>query len=277
MRTRICVIGGALGAFHLGLDGFRSDSRGRPLEWPPSWCAPRSARAHHDVFRARGWLEPLPTAHGLVAHPLVILRQLSTDVEQLKHQRDNITSHERLELAIEHLLRMKMISLPQLHAITGPGSRPIRHIMNLRGTEPPTESYAETRAVQLCRRLGYSTVRQLVVQVDNRDDYRIDLEIPFQKFLKRPHLFLNGFGLGIEVDSAEFHQHQFERDHQRQSDYNALKLDWISLTPRQIEHQQGLVRGSIEGGIVRAGRSLVTAQRVVPMSPKRQRLVTKSA
>jgi hypothetical protein len=190
----------------------------------------------------------------LVAHPALVIRSLFLQLDQLGD--DRISAIERIELAIECALRRELVTLEQLRALCGRGwpSSALAELLDQRGGEPPTESFAETRAVQLLRRHGYIVYRQLPVLIDGRKDYRIDLVIAFELTEQRPRYFSAEVGVGIEVDSQQWHEGKFERDRQRQCDYDTLGLHWVSITARMIERQQPLMLAAIDGAFRRSGR-----------------------
>lgn len=127
----------------------------------------------------------------------------------------------------------------------------IRELLILRGDEPPTESYAETTAVLVFRYLGYEVWRQVPILGLGGERHRIDFVIAFRKRARRPLLLGPGIGLGVEVDSREFHEGAFDRDHARQSVYDALGLHYITLTPKQLQRPKQVER-AISGALARA-------------------------
>lgn len=153
---------------------------------------------------------------------------------------------DRVELAVEHALRNGLISLADLRIQGGgsSGDRAIREIARLRGDEPATESYAETRAVQRLRQFDWTPWRQAHVGRDNRIEYRVDFVLPFRPGAKRPNTLRPSDGLLIEVDGREIHEPLFERDHVRGNVYDQLGFHWTSLTPSQIEHTPLSVRAA---------------------------------
>jgi hypothetical protein len=247
MRRSLRVVGGAAGAAALGFDGFRN------LKWPEMWCAPRTARTAPNTFRARDWLPPVQVGGVLVAHPALILRQLSAQIETLSRRTDGIAPYDRLELALEYALHNKLATIQELTVNGGAGNNALRVLIAQRSGEPPTESFAETRFVQFGRTVGIVPWRQLWVQVDGRDDYRIDFVVPFDEFALRPRVFTAEIGVGVEVNSKQYHPLNFERDYQKGSDYDALALPWIRVSPFQIERQPWLVQRAIHGAFIRAG------------------------
>jgi hypothetical protein len=261
MRPTVRVIGGAPAAALLGFDGFRD------VDWPDAWCAPRTARTAcrlTTTFRPRVWLPPVDSTCGLVAHPALVLRQLSADIAAnervFDRNHDRVRSLDRLELALEFAFHNDLVTTDQLQIKGGFSGRPLRFLLAQRRNEPATESFAETRFVQLARSFGIVPWRQVWVQVDGREDYRIDFVLPFDDSAARPRLFSSNDGVGVEVNSKQYHPLNFERDYQKGADYNALRLHWIQVTPNQIERQPLLVRKSINGAFLRAGGT-------PPMSP----------
>jgi sulfur carrier protein ThiS len=107
--------------------------------------------------------------------------------------------------------------------------------MKQRRTEPPTESYAETRVHQLFRELGYVTWRQVQIISSERIVQRADFVLSFGARV-RPALFRPDDGLVVEVDGRFVHERQFEQDHRRQSNYDRLGYHWVSFSANQIEH-----------------------------------------
>jgi very-short-patch-repair endonuclease len=86
---------------------------------------------------------------------------------------------------------------------------------------------------------------------EGRTKFRADFMIPFRRRL-RPDTVRPSDGLLIEIDSREFHENQFDRDHERGSTYDALGFHWISVTPNQIEYQPTKVLKALEGASRRA-------------------------
>jgi very-short-patch-repair endonuclease len=58
-------------------------------------------------------------------------------------------------------------------------------------------------------------------------------------------------GVLVEIDSREFHERQFEKDHERGSLFDRLGYHWISLTPNQIEFRPNEALQAIEGALRR--------------------------
>jgi hypothetical protein len=132
----------------------------------------------------------------------------------------------------------------------------VRMILRLRRGEPPTESYAETRWVQLLRANGLQCWRQVPILDGHRVIHRVDTVIPFNQRRKRPALLLPSDGILGEVDSREFHENRFEEDHDRESNYDRLGFHWISVTPNMVEHRPGRAIAALYGAIRRADGTL---------------------
>lgn len=248
MRSPLALTGPP-GAAVYEWDGFRE------LEWPPLWCTTRTGPRHPQVIRTRHWAEPVMVGELLVAAAPLVVRHLGTDPAVLRRQSDRISARDRVELAVEHALRAGAVTLEKLR--TGGGGRPgdvmLREVLKLRGDEPATESYAETRGVQLLRALGYGCWRQMRVMVNSRAKHRVDLVVPFRQGRPRPEVLRPADGLLIEVDSRQFHLNRFEEDHQRDCTYDELSFHRLNLTPTQIERHPTKVRRAVEGAFRRSG------------------------
>ena len=245
MRVPLALTGPA-GAAAYGLDGFRD------VDWPSLWCSPRTGPRDPHVIRTRSWLEPSLIDGLRVAHPALVIRHLGTDATVLESVGDRISAIERVELAVEHALRNGLVNEADLTGWRGPGRGDalLHAVLRLRKREPATESYAETRAVQLFRSVGYESWRQMHVVSRGRIRHRVELVIPVLR-MRRPEVLLPAHGLLVEIDSREFHERQFEKDHQRQSTYDALGYHWVTFTPNQIERQRQKVQRVLEVGLAR--------------------------
>ncbi|MDH4148107.1 MAG: hypothetical protein OEY23_23365 [Acidimicrobiia bacterium] len=251
MRRRKLALTGPQAAAIYGLDGYRDET------WPARWCGPTSGRAEPGVIRTRWWDEPVLVGEVLVAPVGLVLRHLGDCTIELP---DGVPATDRVELAVEHALRERLVTLEQLRfrgGGTAAGDRVLKAIVRRRGDEPPTESYAETRALQLFRSLGWRPWRQVDIVPAGRIVHRVDFVIPFpsaSRRARRPDPFRPRDGLIVEIDGREVHEPQFERDHDRGSRYDALGYHWISLTPRQIDARRAEVESAIAGAMRRATR-----------------------
>ena len=243
MRVPVALTGPAAASAY-GFDGFRN------LTWAPLWCSPRRGPREAGVIRTRAWMPPNLMENVSVAHPLLVLRHLGTEPSALLRREDDISAADRIELAVEHALRSKFVELAELTGLGGahPGDRALVPILRGRRHEPPAESYAETRAIQLLRSFGHHCWRQMLIFSGGRAAHRVDLVIPFRR-MHRPEVLLPSHGLLVEIDSREFHEHRFEEDHRRETTYDMLGFHWVSFTPNQIEHQPQRVRRSVEASL----------------------------
>ena len=239
-ERRIALTGPQAAALHR-LDGFREH------DWPLRWVGPAGGRGSGDVIRTRHWTEPNMIGEVPVAPVALVLRHLGG----LPAVSDGLSDRDRLELAVEHALRDELVGLDDLRVPFGRGSgdRLLQEILALRGTEPATESYAETRALQRFRSFGLTPWRQVPIVERGKTLHRVDFVIPFRARTRRPVLFLPGHGFVIEIDSRGFHDGRFYEDHERTLTYDALGYHWQAFTPNQIEHQPERVRRAILNGL----------------------------
>ncbi len=240
------LLTGPAAASLLGLDGFRDHV------WPPMWLHPHTASAAPGIIRTREPLAPLIVSGTRVAPVALVLTHLGHVPEILQVDRAR-TARDRVEYALEHALRSGLVTLAELQSLrsTMPGAQLIRDVLALRRDEPPTESYAETTGVEVIRELGHHPWRQVPILGLAGERHRIDFVLAFRRKARRPLLLGPGDGLGIEIDSREFHEGTFERDHARQSVYDALGLHWITLTPNQLKRPKQVER-TIDGALARA-------------------------
>ncbi len=253
------ALSGPAAAQLLELDGFREGV------WKQMWCSPHGVRPQPGVVRTRSWESPTFINSIPVASPALVLRHLAD--EPLNHL--VLSDHELVEMALEHALRDGLVSKSDLgtQGAKRRGERILRDVLRMQPQgEPPTESYAETRAVQVFRPLGFVPWRQVEVFERGRLKHRVDFMIPVplgrRRRPPRPNLIVPSDGLLVKIDSAEWHAGTFERDHERQSVYDRMGFHWISLTPKQIEAEQ--VGRSLNGALRRmvGGRTLQKSHEV---------------
>ncbi len=239
---RSAVLTGPAAAALLGLDGFRD------IGWSALACAPHSVRVHPGVIRVRLWLEPLLVEDQLVAHPALVLRHLGEHAAELANQHDGIDALDRIELALEHALRIGIVTLDDLgcRKSRAVGDTILRQVLDRREDEPPAESFAEVRAIQTLRSWGIRCWRQMPVVERGRMKHRVDLVIPYDQRRARPDRLRPADGLLLEIDSYEFHVGRFEEDHQRQTTYDLLGYRWTTVTPNQVRDSPQRVRRAIE-------------------------------
>ena len=196
MKNYVALTGPAAAA-RLGLDGFRD------REWCPRWCAPASTRAAPGVIRTRAWAEPVVIDELRVAALSVVLRHLDG-----MGTVGRLFEDERVELAVEHALRDGGVTIEKLRVGGGaaPGDVLLRRVLARRPPgEPPTDSYAETRAVQRMRSIGLVPWRQVPVLGPRRN--RADFMLPYRPSKRRllpprPEVFLPPYGVLVEIGDA---------------------------------------------------------------------------
>ena len=242
---RRLALTGPPGAQRHRLDGFRD------LSWPDLWCAPKGGASGERVIRTRSWVEP-ETIDGLLVAPLgLVVRHLGAVPADLDHQRDGISPLDRIELAVEHALRMGVqVSVPQGARTSGEAM--LARVLKRRGDHRPTGSYAETRMVQLLRVWGLTAWRQVEVRSGGEYMYTTDLLIPFQQHRRELLVVSPTDGVLLEVDSRGFHADNFDRDRHRDATYTRLGFPWLTVTARQIQRQQRLVLEALLGAFARA-------------------------
>lgn len=248
MRHRRLALTGPPAAALYGLDGFRDQ------QWPPLWAAPHTGVPGDRIVRTRQWREPLVIGTELVAPLDVVVRHLAVVPADLMDVEGGILPRDRVELALEHALRMGM-PLPRGRGGHLPGDAVLNEVLVLRGDEPATESYAETRCVQFLRALGITPWRQVWITGGTRR-FRADLMVPFVR-MRRPEVIRPEHGLLLECDSREHHGGGFDHDQARNGNYNALGYHWAALTPNQVEFEPAFARRILAGALRRAGHPLL--------------------
>jgi very-short-patch-repair endonuclease len=226
MSERRRAMTGPAAAALRGLDGFRDET------WLPLWCAPHHASSEPGIIRTRHFDRHL--IDGIPVAPVaVVLRHLHGLPDA------PIPAMDRVELAVEHAIRRGDVTLDDLAAARSGGAHPgdhlLRAVLRRRPDEPPTESYAETRFVQLARSAGISLWRQVEV-VDGRRRYRVDFVAPFRA-RRRPSCLTPADGILIEIDGREFHDTRFEEDYRRRTSFEAMSFRWLAFTPVQVERE----------------------------------------
>jgi hypothetical protein len=250
MTHRRIAMTGPYAAAVYGLDGFKD------IDWPELWCAPIGGESGDRIVRTRRWDTPVEVADVRLCPIETVLRHLNAIPLDLLRPTDRLAPLDRVELAVEHALRDGV----KVRAARGggPGDRMLHEVLRRRGNVVPTESYAETRTVQLLRTWGVVPWRQIPILRRGRIEFRADFMIPFRQ-QRRPETIRASMGILVEVDSREFHEGQFERDHRRGAVYNELGYHWITVTPNQIEQEPDLVRRSLAGALTRAGSDRLPA------------------
>ncbi len=244
----IALTGPAAAALHQ-LDGFRD------LNWPHHYTTPYSghgAQGSSHILRTRHWHPPSIIDEQPVAAMPLVLRHLNAFPHDLEGLPDGISPQDRVELSAEHVRRLgHRIFVP--HNAHGPGDQLLRVVRKLSGTEPPTESYAETRFLQWCRTVDLHPWRQLVVIIHGKK-YRIDFGFSLGPRHRpqpiRPHQLLF-----CELNSKGFHEGTFEQDSEKRNAFDRAGFHHIGITPNQVTHHPEKALASILGAIERTGRS----------------------
>jgi hypothetical protein len=241
----IALTGPAAAAIY-GLDGFRN------IIWPHRYVTSYKGHGGDNVQRTRHWQTPQHIDGELVATIPLVLRHLNTHPHDLEDLPDGINPQDRVELATEHARRLgHRITIP--HNAHGPGDQLLRAVRKLSGTEPPTESYAETRFLQWCRSVHLHPWRQIPVTINGKK-YRIDFGFSLGPRYRpqpiRPHQLLF-----CELNSKEFHEGTFEQDSEKRNAFDRAGFHHIGITPNQVTHHPEKALASILGAIDRTGRS----------------------
>lgn len=244
MRHRRIALTGPCAAERTDLDGFRDRI------WPLLWVAPHSGAPGDRIIRTRSWEDPVMIGGELLAPMPTLLRHLGAVPADLSVPESVITPRDRVELALEHAMRLGL-PLPRPCGGRLPGDALLNEVLALRGAEPATESYAETRAVQFLRTMGITPWRQIPISARGRR-FRADLMMPFRP-MPRPEQFRPEHGVLLEVDSREHHEDAFDHDQERDATYTALGFHWVGITPTQMEHRPEFARRVIIGALRRAG------------------------
>ncbi len=247
MRLKRIALTGPQAAAVAGLDGYRDH------DWPLRWCVPVGGTGGPDVIRTRHWVDPEVVGNLPLAPPRLFLRHLDTTPAR---RPDRLPVRDRVELALEHALRTGVVDLASLRTSGGchPGDQLLRPLLLERGDEPATGSYAETRALQFLRALGYRAWRQVEILRSGRRVHVADFLLPFDQHTPRPLVVRPSDGVLFEVDGRGPHAPQFERDHARDSAYAALGFELLTATPTQIERRDADVAAAIHRRMRRGHR-----------------------
>jgi hypothetical protein len=235
------ILVGPAAAGLLGWDGFSEND-------PEVWLVPHnSGMTRHGVIRSRLWTPSEREINGIaIASDHLVLTHLLERLESLPRwlgDRHPIPPYERIELGFESFLRGGGV-VPELQ--TGRRSETmsmIRTLMVQRGpNEPATESFLETRLIQLVRRNGIHPVfRQVPLMIDGVYRNRLDLVVAFVRTARRPTQFDRRFGIPMEADGREYHEFQFVKDRKRGNNIAAagaaplvVTYDMVERSPREV-------------------------------------------
>jgi very-short-patch-repair endonuclease len=239
----VALTGPSAAALH-ELDGFRERL------WPHRYTAHHNSRTSENVIRTRAAFEPHFFGATPVAPIWLVLRHLNAVPEDLLRCDDEVSPRDRVELATEHARRDGLVVQTSLGG-NDTGNAMLREVRRLSGHEPPTESYAETRALQQFREWAVVPWRQMPLAI-GRQNYRADFVIPFRRIV-RPDLFRPIHGLIVEIDSKEWHETKFEEDHARWNAFDRAGYHWVSITPNFLDRNPAKVLAQIEGVFRKAG------------------------
>ena len=226
------LVAGAAAAALYGLDGF--DHRTSPaVEIPASQRLARTAAGH--VRRTRHpqtpeWIGCFPVAS--VASVLAGLGEGLAPLRRWRGDRTPIDREDLVELALECALRRGLLSLDHVASAAWTtnacrGCQVLRTVLARRPDgAPPTESYLETRFVQMLRRAGLAAPER---QVEIRDATggligRVDF--------RRDNIL-------IECDGREYHDRSesFVKDRDRWTRLQAEGYSLIVVTADHVERR----------------------------------------
>lgn len=138
-----------------------------------------------------------------------------------------------VELAVEAALRLglttfaAMVEAAEAAAQSRPGRRTLATVLQRRGDVTPTESYLETRCIQVLRDAGIVGFDRQVELFDERG------------FIGRVDLFRDG--VAIETVGKAWHLPRYDADHARYARIAALGLVVLPFTFDHVEHDAGHV------------------------------------
>ncbi len=237
MQTGSLALTGAAALAIHQLDGFRD------REWAPRWCAPANGSRAEHVKRLTQWIEPIyvdgvaivPVAQGLADAADEVVR-----VPRWPGDSRFLEPDELIELAVEHALRDQLTTTEELSvsAKKRKSAALLRRVLQRRPVGvAATESYAETRALQVFRSYGLPEPwRQVSIRSNRQLLYRADFLIPVLK-KPQPDWVTPADGVLIEIDGRAVHDGSFERDYHRNAVYKTLGYEMHAFSPNQIELQ----------------------------------------
>jgi hypothetical protein len=239
----IVLTGPPAAALH-GLDGFAE------MIWPLRYACARQGSGGPGTLATRHWIDPVWIGDQPVAAVPLLLRHLNAIPADLEGCADRISPRDRVELAVEHARRLgHFVTVPA--SARGPGDQLLRTVRRLSGSEPPTESFAETNVLQWCRSVGLSPWRQLEIEIAGRR-YRVDFGFPLRGG-RRPLIVRPCDVLLCELDSRTFHQDRFEQDYERRNAFDRAGFHHIELTPNEVARHPHRALASLTGALRKAG------------------------
>lgn len=143
-------------------------------------------------------------------------------------------SEERLEVALEDLLRRRLATAPAIAERLGRipancrGRQQLITLLSRRGAAPPAESGLEVKVIRMLRAEGYpAPMRQRVLDDEGRFIGRVDLVYPERRLI-------------LEVDSFRHHSDRasFEGDRSRRNALTALGWMVLHVTHLMMKNQR---------------------------------------
>ncbi len=231
------LLTGCAAARLLGLDG--ADL----LDPSPIYAVPHSWGPAPDRIRTRRLGGGFEIDGVLIANTSTIARHLGRGLGPTPRWLDDetpLTPLEVVELAVEHLLRRRFIvNAPRQGKYTD-GDFLLRQVLHQRGSLPPTESYAETRLVQILRSRGFPVLwRQITVHDGEPNPKRADFLLPFDPEAIQPNRWSPEDGILLEVESWQFHSSKDDvrRDRIRHNRYQLAGFRWLEILASDIERR----------------------------------------
>jgi len=242
-RRPDAVVCGPTAAALRDLDGF---APGCPI----TLAAEPSAAAGPGIRRVQR-LDPVATVGGFPATGIdETLLDLGTSLISrpgCAGARQPLDATELVELAVEDALRRGLTTIDRLHAIVAaanrarPGRGVLAAVLTQRPTDtPPTESYLETRCLQVLRHGGLPDFdRQVTIEDADGPIGRVDL---------------HRSGVVIELVGARWHLDRFDADHRRYARIASAGYCLLPFTFNDVEHRPGHVLQATAEALARNGR-----------------------
>ena len=232
-------VGGAAAAHLRQLDGFD--------DWRPPLTidAPATAGHRRGGVRRLTRLGPAVTVAGLptssIEQTLLRLGAGLAPRPGCVAARAMLPAVDLVELAVECALRRRLTSVASLQAATDaagrrtPGRRVLRAVLTRRPpAAPPTESYLETRLLQVLRNGGITEPARQVELRDSRG-----------RFVARVDLLLDH--IVLEADGFAHHRtpQDLTRDRARTNALHTLGYVVLGFTFDEVEHRPDQVLGTV--------------------------------
>ncbi len=233
-KDGILVGPGAAGL--LGWDGFSPND-------PTAWLVPHErGRCQTGVIRSRLWRPSTHLVDGVVvADPGLVLAHLLYRLDPLPRwpkDRNPIDPIDRVGVGLESFLRNGGVVPRAVVGRCTPSMTLVRDLYRRRGIdEPSTDSFLETRLIQLLTRNRIGPVfRQVPLRLDGAYVNRLDVVVGRRARALRPFQFCPTFGVAVEADGKEFHQ-DFERDRRRSNHIAMAGAKPVIVTYDMVERR----------------------------------------